>query len=642
MKNAIPDRIYNFLKEYPPFSLLAKKDLAVLASKVVIQFLQAEEFVFLEGTMPKDHIYIVREGAIQLFQQEGNILVEQCDEGDLFGIRPLIAEQAYVLSAKAIEETLVYAINTENLKTLIESNPKLGYYLAQNFAVGIGSKYSKLYKGRLFLEKDLTKNLDTSLFEIQSIQHSKKPVTCSPETAIQAAALLMKQHKVGSMLIVNTDFHPIGILTDRDLRNKVVTGEVALQAPVSTIMNSPVITVQPERTVADIQIVMMKHRIHHLCITEDGTSQSKIIGILSEHDLLVMQGNNPAILIREMQRSKKVIELRHIREKAEDLLEQYLEQEVAMSFIASMMTEINDALIVRIIEFSVAELVAEGIPSPNLKWCWMGLGSEGRGEQLLRTDQDNALVFEDVNEGELVIIRPYFLKLAQKVTQKLNTCGFDYCPGDMMASNPKWCLSLTEWKNQFTEWITQPTNQNIMHCNIFFDYRPLYGAYALTESLTSHIFDLLDQKAVFLPLMAKNSIGNPPPLTFFRNFVVEKDGANKDEFDIKLRAMMPLTDAARILTLSNKLSKINNTFERFDKLAAIESHNKELYEQAADAYEILIRYRALQGLKNKDSGRYLNPADLTKMQRLNLRNSFRPIEELQAILKVRFQVNYFM
>ena len=642
MKNAIPDRVYNFLKSYPPFSLLGKKDLEDLAAKVIIQYLQPNEIVFKEGTMPKEHIYMVREGAIQLFQEEGNILVEECDEGDLFGIRPLILEQAYVLSAKAMEETLIYAIGTDNLRVVIENNPKIGYYLAQSFAVGIGSKYSKLYKGRLFLEKDLSKNLDTSLFEIQSIQHSKKPVACSPETTIQQAAIIMRDNRVGSILIANKAFHPIGILTDRDLRNQVVTGDVDLEASISSIMHSPVITIEPERTVADIQIVMMKYRIHHLCITEDGTNQSKIIGVLSEHDLLVMQGNNPAILIREMQRSTNAVELRNIREKAEELLEQYLEQEVAMSFIASMMTEINDALIVRVIEFSLAEMSVEGENEPTLKWCWLGLGSEGRGEQLLRTDQDNALIFEDVPIKKLESVKAYFLKFAKKVVDKLNICGFEYCPGEMMASNPKWCLSLLEWKNQFAEWITQPTNQNIMHCNIFFDYRPLYGDFGLTEGLAEHIFDLLDEKAVFLPLMAKNSMGSPPPLTFFRNFIVEKDGEHKDNFDIKLRAMMPLTDAARILTLYNKFSGVSNTFERFEKLAELEPQNKELYEQAADAYEILIRYRALQGLKNKNNGRYLNPADLSKMQRLNLRNSFRSIKELQAILQIRFQLGYFM
>jgi len=641
MKNTIPDRVFTFLKKYPPFSLLNDKDLEALSENVVIHFLQKDEYIFKEGTIPQDHIYMVREGAIQLLQEEENILVEECDEGDLFGIRPLIAQQAYVLSAKAMEETLVYAIQTDNLKTLIESNPKLAYYLAQNFAVDIGSKYSKLYKGRLFLEKDLKSNQAISLFEIQSIQHSKVPVTCPQDTPIQQAAIIMRDHKVGSILMVNENFYPTGILTDRDLRNQVVTGQKDLDASVSEIMNHPVITVEPERTVADIQILMMKHRIHHLCITEDGSDQSKVLGIISQHDLLVMQGNNPAIFIREMQRSKNAEELRIIREKAEDLLEQYLQQEVAISFIANMMTEINDALIVRIIQFSLKEMEQEGEQMLVTAWCWMGLGSEGRGEQLLRTDQDNALVFEDVPDEMLESTRQYFLKLSKKITNQLNVCGFEYCPGDMMASNPKWCLSLSEWKNQFSEWISKPTNQNIMHCNIFFDYRPLYGDDSLTEALTDHIFSLLGKESLFMSLMAKNSLGNPPPLTFFRNFVVEKDGEHKNDFDIKSRAMMPLTDAARILTLNNQLTKVTNTFERFEKLAEVEPNNQELYEQAADAYEILMRYRALEGLKNKDSGRYLNPAELAKMERLNLRNSFRPIEKLQDILKVRFRLAYF-
>jgi len=202
MENTIPDRIVSFLKKYPPFSLLDNRDLETISENVVIQFLHAGEFVFKEGVMPKAYIYMVREGAIQLLQEEGNILVEECDEGDLFGIRPLIAAQAYVLSAKAIEETLVYAIKTGNLKNLIEANPKLAYYLAQNFAVDIGSKYSKLYKGRLFLEKDLKNNMAASLFEIQSIQHSKVPVTCPPETSIQQAAIIMRDNKVGSILMI--------------------------------------------------------------------------------------------------------------------------------------------------------------------------------------------------------------------------------------------------------------------------------------------------------------------------------------------------------------------------------------------------------------------------------------------------------
>jgi len=641
MENIIPDRIFNFLIKHPPFSLLDNEDVVLISENVIIQFLQPNEYVFKEGEIPQKYIYMVREGAIQLLREAENILVEECDEGDIFGIRPLVAKQAYVLSAKAIEETLVYAIRTDKLENLIEHNPKMAYYLAQNFAVDIGSKYSKLYKGRLFLNNDIKKNQASSLFEIQSIKHSKTAVTCNKDATIQQAAIIMRKHKVGSILIVNDNLHPTGILTDRDLRNYVVTGDIDLMASVSKIMNHPVVTIEPEQTIADIQIIMMKNRIHHLCITKDGSNLSKVVGIISQHDLLVMQGNNPAIFIKEIQRSNSCEQLRNIREKAETLLEQYLQQEVAIAFIANVMSEINDALIVRIIQFCLKETEQEDEKIPDVKWCWMGLGSEGRGEQLLRTDQDNALIFEDVPMAVLEETRLYFIKLSKKITAQLNICGFEYCPGDMMASNPKWCLSLSEWKNQFNQWITQPTNQNIMHCNIFFDYRPLFGTYSLTETLTNYIFSLIDKDSVFMSLMAKNSLSNPPPLTFFRKFVVEKNGEHKDDFDIKSRAMMPLADAARILSLNNNLKNINNTFERFEKLAEVEPNNKELYEQAADAYEILMRYRALQGLKNKNSGRFFNPENLTKMQRLNLRNSFRPVEELQDILKIRFRTAYF-
>ncbi|WP_367389608.1 DUF294 nucleotidyltransferase-like domain-containing protein [Lewinella sp. LCG006] len=636
--NVIPDRVYRFLKEYPPFSMLDKLTLEKLAGETIIKYLQAGEFVFTEGEAPQEYIYVVREGAVELLKEEEGLLVEVCDEGDLFGLRPLLANQPYALSAKAAEECLLYAIKVDNLQELIETQPKVGYYLAQNFAFSISDKYIKRYKGKIFLDKDPAVLLQTSLFEIQSVNHSKSPVCCAPSATIQEAARIMQQKQVGSILITNDEQHPIGIVTDRDLRNRVVTGEVSRRSAITEIMTQPVVTILPDCSVAEVQMAMMKNGIHHLCLTQDGSPYSPVVGILSEHDLLVLQGNNPAILIREMKRSTSAIELAAIRTKAEGLLRQYLEREVAMDFISTVMTEINDALITRVIEIAMKEL---STPLPDLKWCWMGLGSEGRGEQLLRTDQDSALVFEDVPEEALEENRVQFLAFAKRVTYHLNTCGFAYCPGNMMASNPKWCLSLQEWKNQFSEWILMPTNQNIMHCNIFFDFRPLYGERALPKILSEHIFEKIPQKGIFLSVMGKNALQNPPPLTFFRNFVVEKNGEHKDAFNIKSRAMMPLTDAARLLILGHQVAGINNTIKRFEKLAELEPNYKELFEQAADAYEILIRYRALQGLKNNNSGKFLLIEEMSKMQKLNLRNTFRPIGELHDIIIIRYQVNYF-
>jgi CBS domain-containing protein len=450
----------------------------------------------------------------------------------------------------------------------------------------------------------------------------------------------MSEKEVGSIIIVDDHFFPQGIVTDKDFRKKVVTGLFGLQESVQRIMSSPVVTARSDLSIADVQIKMIRNKINHLCLTENGEGNSPVIGVISEHDLMVLQGNNPAILIRELKRSTEPRQLKSIRLRAEELLDKYLDQEVSISYITGIMSEINDALIVRAIQLALKGMAAAGKKAPEVDFCWLALGSEGRREQLLRTDQDNALVFSDVAKSDHEQVKAYFLELAAHTTEILNECGFDYCPADMMASNPRWCLSLKEWKAQFSSWIQEPTPKAVLHSTIFFDYRPVYGAFSLAEQLTEHIFKELDGQSLFMTYLAKNAVGKPPPLTFFRNFVVEKSGEHKDEFDIKARAMMPLTDAARVLILDARKGKINNTFRRFEELAALDPNNKELFEQAADAYEILMRYRAQQGLKNKDTGRYINPSDLTKMERLNLRNSFKPIRELQTLIATRFQVMY--
>lgn len=642
MENTIPRRIYDFLKEFPPFNMLSPELLMRVSERILVQYRQPGEDIFRQGGPPGAYIYMVREGAVHLLrEQEGAlILVEQCDEGDVFGIRPLLAKENYALTARVAEESLIYAINMEGFREVLESNPRVAFYLASTFAAGVGENYRKGARARLFPDREGMIDTDFPLLEIQSLEKSKPPVTCLPDTLIRAAAAIMSEREVGSIIVTNGGGHPVGIVTDKDLRRKVATGKAGLDKPVTEIMSSPVITIGPNITVADVQIEMVRNRINHLCITEDGTDASPVIGVISEHDLMVAQGNNPALLIREVRRCRDGKDLRHIRERAEALLKKYIYQEVAITFISTVMSEVNDELINQSVRLCQAELDAEGRERPRAGFCWLALGSEGRQEQLLRTDQDNALLFEDVPEEEYGPTKDYYLELARRVSRMLNEIGFDYCPGDMMASNPSWCLSLEEWKEQFGSWILEPTPKAVMYCTIFFDYRPVFGNKELALGLTEHIFRIMEGQALFLGLLARDALQNPPPLTFFRNFVVESSGEHKDEFDIKARAMMPLADAARVLILNARAGKINNTFRRFEKLAELEPNNKELYEQAADAYEILMRYRALQGLKNKDSGRYFNPSELSKMERANLRNCFQPIKELQSLMTTRFQLGF--
>jgi CBS domain-containing protein len=227
------------------------------------------------------------------------------------------------------------------------------------------------------------------------------------------------------------------------------------------------------------------------------------------------------------------------------------------------------------------------------------------------------------------------------MVEVLLACGFASCPGDIMASNPKWVQPMSKWKSYFSEWVIRPTEEAILSATIFFDFRPVAGNLRLGETLSLHIYEEIQNKKIFLNFLAKNALMNPPPLGFFKGFVVEKSGEHENEFDIKSRAMTPLADLARLLVLSHGVIGVNNTFKRFDRLAELEPNYEALFKQAAKAYEILMRTRALEGLKNQSDGRFIQPDSLGKLERQLLKNTFSPINELQNIVEVRFQVDYF-
>ena len=390
-------------------------------------------------------------------------------------------------------------------------------------------------------------------------------------------------------------------------------------------------------TVAEVQIQMIRRRISHVLITEDGTTNSKPIGMLTNQDLVLAENNNPAIIIKQIRKTRDPVRLKQLRDATDQLLRYYLEREISMDYLIEIITEINDQIIKACIRGSMEEI--EEHDYNEEEFSWISLGSEGRKEQLLRTDQDSGLIYKAVEGEDPEITKGKYLALARSVTMKLASIGYEYCPADMMASNPKWCMSFDDWKHTFGEWILNPGQEEILHTTIFLDYRKIIGNPDLTTQLTEYIFSIIDRAAPFLNLLAKNALLNPPPLTFFRNFVVERNGEHKDAFDIKQRAMLPLTDAARLLVLVQKVPKINNTSERFKALAELDKPNKDVYLLASDAYETLMRFRAENGLATNSNGRYIKPNELDKFQRVMLRNCFDPINDLQQIIKLRFQMS---
>lgn len=646
MANVIVNRVAEFIRRFPPFSFLGKEDLLRVAQSVEVRYLEKGQVLFRQGESARPHFFILKEGVIHLVEgaENGEEIREVCDEGDVFGVLALLGKRPYLLSSKVIENSLIYAIPVTIFEKILEENSRVALFFAAGFAAGqvvVRQDLSEGQKARRAFQKE-SGDHSLLIFSDQSeVRVSEKVLHCLPGDSIQSAARQMSAAQVSSIVIRNEQGFPLGILTDKDLRNRVVAAGISPQQPVSEVMTSPVITRGKAEGFSNLYLTMIRHRLHHLVLTEDGTAESPVCGIISDHDIFLSMGNSPAVLIHALMNTLDVAEMRKIRDRAEQMLGYYLENEVSMEFVTAVMTEINDVIIRQALDLARKQLDPDYPELADTRFCFLSLGSEGREEQLLRTDLDNAILYEDVAESLQSKAAAYFLKLGELVVEVLLACGFDPCPGKIMASNPEWVQPLSVWKNYFSEWVLHPTPESLLNVSIFFDFRAVAGSKALAGSLSDHSYEQIGKKQVFLNFMALNALKNPPPLGFFRDFVVEKSGENRDQFDIKLRAMLPLTDLARLLVLSHQVVGVNNTFRRFEKLGELEPSNVELFSQAAKAYEILIRMRALEGVKNKNNGRFINPKSLGKLQRQLLKNAFAPISELQEIVNIRFQLDYF-
>ena len=634
MKTPVAERVADFLKHYPPFSSLSYEDLLNIAGHSKVLYLEKNQILFKSGDATHSDFYVVKDGAIGLSvtSDAEETLIDKCDEGDIMGLRPFFAKNDYLMTAKAREESIVYGIPISAFQPYVTGNSHVLGFLLESFASHTRNPYDKERSGKLISENVIYSEQVTDIQYFQPIKYSKNPITANPDDVLKFLAKTMANSSIGSVIQENQ--LPLGIITDRDLRSKIATGLFPIDSTAEQVMTSPVVTVPENISVAEAQMMMLKHDVGHLVVTRDGTDKSAVTGVISEHDVVAAQSNTPGVLLKLTRRATQSKELKYVREKITDLVQNSIDTNIPVSHISNIVAEINIAITRRAIEIAVERI---GSPPP-VRFVWMNIGSQGRKEQLLLTDQDNALVFEDVEADHYDAVKNYFLDLADKVTRILNKIGYEYCPDGLMASNPQWCKSLTDWIKQYNTWINTPAEKSVELSTVFFDFDFVYGVPAIEDVLTESIEKNINRNKKFFAYLATDTLKNPPPLGFFRQFLLENDGEHKDSFNIKNRALEPLVDAARVLALSQNLREVTNTYHRFKRLADIEPQNAELYEECAEAFNTLMRFRTVEGLVNSSNGKYLNLNELSKSDKLKLKNCFQPINDIQDLIKRRFSL----
>jgi len=635
MTNVISKRVADFLKEYEPFNYLSFDDLIKIANTIRVINLEKHKSLFQINDILHDSFYVVASGVIHLtvISDAEETLLNKCYAGDIFGLRPFFAKNNYQMTAKAREESVVYAVPIVTFKPFVSQNPEVLNFLLESFATNTKGNLDKDHS--LISDNSGYSDNQSDMLYFQSLTYNKTPLKINTITSIKDAAQLVTDNMLDSILVTE-DSYPVGIVTDKDFRSKVATGRVAFSNNIDKIMVSPVITVTENISVAEAQLVMLKHGVSHLCVTYDGTDKSEVKGIISEHDLVVAQANNPGVLLKEIKRSQNAKELKLVRDKLADIIQSSLNKNIPITHINSIAGEITLAIVKRAVEQAILDL-----GSPPARFAWLSIGSQGRKEQLLLTDQDSILIFEDVSADKYRDVKDYFLKLAKKATTTLEKVGYTNCNQRHMASNMLWCKSLTDWSKQYSNWINTPGEKSNEISSVFFDYEIAFGEQKIEDAITDVIFKNSKNNALFFDYLGNDALKKPASLNFFKKFNLEEDGEYKGKFDIKTRALMPLIDSARLMVLNNNIKGINSTYLRFKQLAMIDPKYSEIYLNCAEAFLILSKFRTLEGLKNDSSGQFINLDELNKVDKERLKNALNPMRELEDLIKDRFQLTQF-
>ncbi|MFC4818275.1 DUF294 nucleotidyltransferase-like domain-containing protein [Flavobacterium sp. GCM10023249] len=631
MKDSISENVANFLKDFKPFSFLSFEELKVIAKKIRVLHLEKNKTLFQISDNLHDVFYVMNSGVVHLtvISDADETLLNKCYVGDVFGLRPFFAKNNYQMTAKANEESILYAIPIDVFKPFVAENPEVLNFLLESFASNSNNPADKV-TNKLLLDSIQLTEFQNDLSFFQSLSYNKKPLIVDHDQTIREVALLMSDNLLDNAFI-KEDGKLVGIVTDADFRLKVATGKQAIQSHIDKIMTFPVITVTENISLAEAQLVMLSHKVHHLCVTIDGTPHTDVKGVITQNDLVQAQANSPGVLLKEIKRSATAQQLKSVRFALADIIQQSVTKNIPLNHIFNVSGEITLAIIRRAIEIAILEL-----GSPPVPFGFFSIGSQGRKEQLLLTDHDNFLIYQDVDIQKVRNVKDYFNQMTKRVNEILEKIGFKHCEFGHNAYNHHWCKSLSEWVKQYENWINTPGEYTNEHCSIFFDFEFVFGDQNMESEITDTIFNLKN-KILFFDYLGNDAINKPAPLNFFKKFNEEEDG----KFNVKAKAIDQLVDIARLLAFHHGLKGINNTFSRYKELAIKEKQNAEIYLNAADVFLLVSRLRALEGLKNDNTGIFIDVENLSKADKDKLKESLHVLKDLEEIVKDTFQLTQF-
>ncbi|MFN4099387.1 MAG: DUF294 nucleotidyltransferase-like domain-containing protein [Pararhodobacter sp.] len=595
--------ILAFLETVHPYDSLPQDEMARVAASFGRREYHAGDQIYSAGE-PLRGLYLIKRGAVEVTDRNGAV-VSILGPRNSFGERGLLRDGLAVTSATAVEPSVVLLLPEPDWRRLIAGVPAFERF------------FSRARSGE-------PRGSDLTTMKVADLM-ARAPVTLPPEATVTEAARLMREKHVSSVAITRDEVL-LGLLTTRDLTEKVLADELPGSTRISEVMTRDPQSLSPDALGSDILHTMLEQRIGHLPVVQDG----KLKGMVTQTDLTRFQAVSSAQLVRDAATADTPEEMAAITARIPRLLLQLVAAHNAHEVVTRLITDIADTVTRRLLKLAEAELGAPPVP-----YLWAACGSQGRQEQTGVTDQDNCLILDDAVTPDDM---PYYKALAKYVSDGLHNAGYVYCPGDMMATADRWCQPKAVWRRYFRGWIDQPSNEAQMLASVMFDLRPIGGAAALFRELQDETLAVASKNSIFVAHMISNSLKHQPPLGLLRGFATIRSGEYKNHIDMKLNGVVPVSDIARIYALRGQLTEVN-TRARIEAAEAAGIVSVSGARDLIEAYDLIASLRLENQAALVKAGRrpdnFLAPSDLSDFERSHLRDAFVVVRTMQSALGQR-------
>ncbi len=616
--------VADFLSRHAPFDALPEAVRRALPRRMTSRYYRRGSRLMSVGA-DSDDLYLVRSGAIEIRDADGG-LVRQGAEGTTAGSTTLVGGNPSRFDVVAMEDTLALHLPAEVFHELSGQFPDFADHFDMERTDrlrGGAARSATVGHGEMILR--------TSAREIAR----RAPITVTPGTSIRQAAQVMTAEAVSSLLVVDGT-HIVGILTDRDIRRRVVAEGADSDGPVSGVMTRDPAVADADSPALELLLTMTEANVHHLPIVEGGQP----VGMVTTTDLMRLERASAVYIVGDVAKQADVAGVAAVAARLPRIVDQLVDQDVSAGDITRLVTAVGDAVERRLLTLAESELVAEG-HGPPPDYCWMVLGSKARHEQALGSDQDHAVIIaDDAPEGA----EDWVAALAERVVAGLEAAGYPRCDGDVMATNPRWRMRLAGWRREFQQWIHEPVADAVLTASIFFDSRPLHGNRALHETLDEEVIRRAPDGAIFLAHLTKQAVLNEPPLGFFRGFVLAKAGEHKDTLDLKRGGIGAIVDLARVHALGHGLTSVS-TRSRLLAAGRAGAMSESMAASLVDALELIsharLQHQARQAAAGVQPDSWVSPTELSPLQQRSLRAAFQTVRRAQQQLAQRYPAQHF-